>query len=504
MCIVEYFPAGVDKDTDFVKEAIRQGAKSNGCGLGFAFKKNGKVYLHKGFLSNEVEALLAEIHSHALTKDDELLFHARIATSGGTRPEMTHPFVCSSNEEEVGMLKGYVDKPILVHNGVFYDWGTPKHSDTFRFAHILLSEPAAITLLKKDPKAFENATKTVLASNKIIVMFPGADETRMIGRYEEDQGCFFSNTGYKSYVRNVGGVEHRNQTFRGSGSESPINFQRRFDDADDWHRDGFEDCYDHSNGAGCFPSQGARVGQAVLSLDHKGIHPFELDQNFVHSGMFNSWPIIYSNVALVPNIFNYDMLVGRCNRNLANFKKGEAIHITSYDPFVGTAICKNIDDTKALVDYEYIKDLVVNCEFVPKAVWGPFLKDYKKINDLLFNLRVENGAEGKALYDSLDNLPLSKNKMKSIYKFVMDDALNFVGQAIFIKGNKEKYSLIDSPKTAKIALVNNVKTDALILWYAERQHLFPKEYRFSAAVLQAILKKKQPFFHEFGVGISVL
>lgn len=497
MCIVEYFPPGVDKDSEFVKESIRQGARSNGAGLGFAFKKNGRLYLHKGFLSSEVEVLIKEIESHALGKEDELLFHARIATSGGTRAEMTHPFVCSNDIEEVGFLKGYVDKPVLAHNGVFVGWGNTKYSDTFRFAHIILSEPAAISLLKLDPEAFATATKEVLSTNKIAVMFPGKDETRLLGDFYTDKDCKFSNGGYKSYVRNVGGVETRGN-FRGEGQASLLPaFNSRTDD-DDWEggEDGFED---FRHGQSVVPNQGAHVGR-VRSTQIRGIHPFKLDERFVHSGVFYNWPVIYSNVGIVPNIFNYDLIVGTCIRDLSNHRKGDRLFLNSYDPFAGTAICTNIEDSKnVLADYELIKDLVVNCTFQPKASEGAFLREYTKINNILFDIRKDSDRE---LYDADDILPLSKTKMKDIYKFIVDQAINFVGQKIYIKANKSKYALIDSPNKAQAALQNIVSTDALILWYAERQHLFPKDLRLSQAIVTAVLKKDRSLFEEFGVGMG--
>lgn len=496
MCIVEYFPPGVDKGTDFVKNSIREGARSNSQGLGFAFKKNGKLYIHKGFPSSEVELLIKEIEAHALTKEDELMFHARIATSGGTRPEMTHPFVCSTDVEEVCLLKGYVDKPVMSHNGVFSGWGNAKCSDTFMFANVILSNPASLALLKLDPEEFSNTVKSVLATNKVVVMFPGKDETRILGNFWEDQGCKFSNSGYKSYTRNVGGVEDRNHFRTRSEVKEllPLFTQRRIDDDDCDSQD-----WDHSNGAGYFPSQGAKNHGQNRSLETRGIHPFKLDERFIHSGVFYNWPVIYSNVGIVPNIFNYNLIVATCLRDLQNFKKGERLFLSSYDPFAGTAICKSVEHASLLSDYEEIKDLVINCSFQPKASEGHFLKEYNKINNLLFDLRKDNTND---LYDSITTLPLSKNKMKAIYKYIMEDAINFVGQKTFIKATKNKYQLIESPHKSSIAIQGIVNVDALILWYAERQHLFPLHYRLSQAIVLEVLKKDKSLFEEFGVGFG--
>lgn len=495
MCIVEYFPPGVDKDTEFVKESIRQGAASNSMGLGFAFKKNGKLYLHKGFESSRVNDLIKEIESHALTKDDELVFHARIATSGGTRPEMTHPFVCSNDIEEVGILKGYVEKPVLAHNGVFPKLGNAKYSDTFEFAHQILGDSAALALLKLDQEAFSESVKDIWGWSKVVVMFPGDEKTKILGEFVTDKDCKFSNNGYKTYVRNVGGVERRDN-FQGR-AYAYGGRQGRIDDVDS--RDGFEDEYDHSCGAGCFPSQGARIGQSRSSIQ-RGIHPFKLDESFVHSGMFHTWPVIYSNIALVPNIFNYDMLVGTCNNDIANFRKGEKIFLNSYDPFAGAAICNSVEDTSNILScFEEIKDLVKNCTFVPKAVDGPFLKEYLKINDILWNIRVDND---RPLYDTDTDLPISKGKMKDIFKFVMDEATETVGGRLYLKANKSKYSLVDSPRKGSIALASIVSTAALVLWYAERQHLFPKSYQFSHTTVGWLIGKKNSFFSEFGAGFT--
>lgn len=495
MCIVEYFPPGVEKDTDFVKNSIKQGALSNSQGIGFAFKKNGRLYLHKGFGSNQVEDLLKEIESHALTKEDELLFHARIATSGGTRPEMTHPFVCSNDIEEVGFLKGYVDKPVLAHNGVFSRLGNSKYSDTFEFAHLILGDPAALNLLKLDQEAFSTSVKEILGSNKVVVMFPDKDETKVLGDFLTVDGCKFSNSGYRSYVRNVGGVE-RYDHFLGRPHSGR---QTRIDDVDS--RDSLDfDCTD-GYGAGCFPSHGTHGGK-TRSSTQRGIHPFNLDTRFIHSGVFHNWPVIYSNVALVPNIFNYSMLVGTCNNDISNFRKGDKFFLNTYDPFDGCAVCRDIEDsTNLLASFEEIQDLVKNCTFVPKATNGAFLKEYMRINNMLWELRVE---AKKDLYDSENVLPISKTKIKDIYKFIVEEATTLVGSKFVLKNNKSRYSLIDSPKKGNLALGSIVNTESLVLWYAERQHLFPTHYQLSQTLVGNLLGKERSFFNEFGVGFTSL
>lgn len=210
MCLVSICPKGTAKDTEEVYNFIRSGAKSNGAGSGFMYKKNGSqlVTVKKGYF--DVEKLIADLKLSKLTVDDELVIHHRIPTSGDRNDINTHPFVCSNIHEEVCNVDITINKPVLAHNGMFdiekYRKINPNMSDTYAFARYILGNENILKLLYQDKELFEFALEDVLGSNKIAILFPDRDYMK-IGYFIEDKGYYHSNSGYNRYVHNAGGIE---------------------------------------------------------------------------------------------------------------------------------------------------------------------------------------------------------------------------------------------------------------------------------------------------------
>ncbi len=217
MCIVCVFPAGVDKTTDAVKKAIENGLSSNNESAGFALRRKDEkeIYIKKGYVKN-VNAIYKDIMDMNPGIDDVLLVHGRIATHGGNTKELAHPFVCSDDYNELVTLEGKVDKPILMHNGVFkissYKESSGLHSDTSDFAFRVASSKLFQTALFKNPKKIEKMLDTppynILGWSKVVFLYPIANsEPVYIGtgwRTVEGLGKF-SNEGYSRTVYDYGG-----------------------------------------------------------------------------------------------------------------------------------------------------------------------------------------------------------------------------------------------------------------------------------------------------------
>lgn len=103
------------------KEVLEMCEKQNGHGGGIAWRENGLVRWKKGLKAIEMLEFEA--------KGPPWLIHFRIATVGGIRPELTHPFPinsCASLD-----LEGTTDSGVVAHNGNWFQW----HSKVMEMAN---------------------------------------------------------------------------------------------------------------------------------------------------------------------------------------------------------------------------------------------------------------------------------------------------------------------------------------------------------------------------------
>lgn len=194
MCLIIYCAKGSDKKKEFLSEAILKASEFNPDGMGYALKRSdGSLFVNKGFFN--VNNFLEYIKDEDVKEDDELLVHLRIGNEGKVNTEMSHPFIISSKEDEIlELLEGYTDKPILAHNGTMKKHavtGSDK-SDTFFFIKNLMSRPSIINLIKEDVNTFEYALQPHLNLSRLCVMFPGDDETKLVGKWHDIEGFKFS------------------------------------------------------------------------------------------------------------------------------------------------------------------------------------------------------------------------------------------------------------------------------------------------------------------------
>lgn len=211
MCLISVLRKGTRKDTEEVEKFIRNGASCNTDGSGFAYKRNGesRITIKKGFFN--VDIMLGEIKSLNLTEQDELIVHHRIGTSGRVSKENTHPFVISNVESEVSAVNITINKPVMVHNGMFYHLRdfmalNPDFSDTYAFARYVLGNPYIFGLFEHYREFFEKLFGNSIGNDKICILYPDKD-LEMIGTFIENNGYYHSNYGYCRYVSNRGGEE---------------------------------------------------------------------------------------------------------------------------------------------------------------------------------------------------------------------------------------------------------------------------------------------------------
>ena len=186
MCVIIHKPAGV-QIPDVATLWLCWEANPDGAGLSYYRPDRPVVGVQKGYMSwAEFEKALP-----ALKPEDDVVLHFRVATSGGVNPEMTHPFIVSTQKNMLRCTKG-VSRFVMAHNGVLGS-GKDGLSDTALFVRDKLAPTLSLT------RDIEADTVTELmdvhtTSNRFVLQDGQNHVTRRFGSWHERDGCYFSNT----------------------------------------------------------------------------------------------------------------------------------------------------------------------------------------------------------------------------------------------------------------------------------------------------------------------
>ena len=190
MCIICVSKQGVRQPTHF---EIKTMFHNNPHGAGYMFARDGKVTIHKGFMS--LKDYLYAIHSEHFTADDAVVYHFRISTQAGISPEMTHPFPLSNQAEWMKVLDLHC--PVgVAHNGIIRLTSDPwndEYSDTALFITRYLAN-----IIRK-PADLRNQGKLdliwQLAQSKFALL-DGDGNVTTVGKFLNHEGLLYSNESY--------------------------------------------------------------------------------------------------------------------------------------------------------------------------------------------------------------------------------------------------------------------------------------------------------------------
>ena len=173
-------------------EVLKRCWDKNSDGAGIMYRRGDRIQIEKGFMRwSRFRKALA---THSFDKDSVVVMHFRIGTSGGNIAENTHPFPLSNKVSELKRLKISTTQA-MVHNGILGS-GEEKMSDTQVFVRDVLSSKGVKqsltdigvrTLIGKHV----SGSRILIWDDKVIWRW---------GSWEEEDGIFYSNTGYKVYV----------------------------------------------------------------------------------------------------------------------------------------------------------------------------------------------------------------------------------------------------------------------------------------------------------------
>ena len=182
------------------KETLENCFYNNNDGSGIAYTHNGRVNIEKGFNKfDEFYKRLKELDKQYNLKNENVILHFRIATSGNIDAKTCHPFPISDEPKKLQKPTLENLSEAVAHNGVISDYTYKNEynlSDTQNFIKDF------ITPLKKMNSKFykrEDVQKLLKNTCKSKLAFIDKDTIVLIGDFEKAQdNCYYSNGSYKN------------------------------------------------------------------------------------------------------------------------------------------------------------------------------------------------------------------------------------------------------------------------------------------------------------------
>lgn len=189
MCVIAVSKRGADQPSERV---MREMWDANPHGAGYMFARNGRVYIHKGFM--DVEDFLAAVKRERFGKDDPVVYHFRISTQGGVNPQMTHPFPLATDLDAMEWLDLSCACGVA-HNGIITRYSTPAckatgYSDTALFITDYLSRVIRTSDDLHSDVTMSDVEKA--AGSKLAILDKSGDIVT-VGKFTSSGGILYSN-----------------------------------------------------------------------------------------------------------------------------------------------------------------------------------------------------------------------------------------------------------------------------------------------------------------------
>ena len=184
MCIIAIKKSG---QAAINQETLKACWQSNPDGAGFVIHRpnTNKLLIRKGFMA--FKALVAALETANIKEADTVIYHFRIATSGGINAANCHPFPISKASKDVKALEIECTKA-FVHNGIIGK-GSPYYSDTQLY---ILNTLCRIKNIRKNLKKIARDTT---GSRTVILESNG--NMYLTGAWVEDGEYLFSNKSHQ-------------------------------------------------------------------------------------------------------------------------------------------------------------------------------------------------------------------------------------------------------------------------------------------------------------------
>ena len=199
MCIAIVKPSGVKMPS---RDILKVCFKNNPDGAGFAYNRNGRNYLHKGYFT--FKEFYDALSGCRIKQSEAALIHFRVATHGNIDKSTCHPFLITGNYDDMKITHLKSSGAIMIHNGMLnlYD-----KDITISDSMILSRQLYNLDLSKIENRAFielalQNNNKSKVNRLGILYSDNTTDHFGFKEPWEEIDGCFYSNKSYqKSFTR---------------------------------------------------------------------------------------------------------------------------------------------------------------------------------------------------------------------------------------------------------------------------------------------------------------
>lgn len=205
MCIIAIKPKNKDLQD---KETLKTCFTRNSDGAGYMFVHDGAVEIKKGYMTFDefYKDLINDYNKYNL-KNQNLVMHFRIGTSGQSKLGCTHPFAITNDYTKLN--ETHLKENIGVcHNGIIsnYNDRNGKYSDTQIYIAKVLTPLIKLNINSYKFKDIQTIIKDTTNSKWAIL--DKFDDVYTIGDFVEDNGYLYSNSTYKKF-------EYKYTTYQG-------------------------------------------------------------------------------------------------------------------------------------------------------------------------------------------------------------------------------------------------------------------------------------------------
>lgn len=196
MCIIAIKPKNKElQDKDVLHTCFTR----NPDGSGYMFVHDGIVEIKKGYMNFDdfYKDLINDYNKYNL-KNQNLVMHFRIGTSGQSKVGCTHPFAITNDYTKLN--ETHLKENIGVcHNGIIsnYNDRNGKYSDTQIYIAKVLTPLIKLNINSYKFKDIQTIIKDTTNSKWAIL--DKFDDVYTIGDFVEDNGYLYSNSTYKKF-----------------------------------------------------------------------------------------------------------------------------------------------------------------------------------------------------------------------------------------------------------------------------------------------------------------
>ena len=192
MCIIAYKPMNVNFPSN---ETLRTCFYNNPDGAGFMYPSKDGVHIHKGYMTfEEFNKALAPLKK----KNIPVVMHFRITTHGGTSPQMTQPFPCTSKTRKLKKLDSLA-RVGIAHNGII---GMTRDAKKISDTALFIKRYASYLIKDADYYKDERITQMIeemIGSKMAILSKDGHVEILGKGWEHTKDGMWYSNGSYEPW-----------------------------------------------------------------------------------------------------------------------------------------------------------------------------------------------------------------------------------------------------------------------------------------------------------------